>query len=204
MEKELVFNLDNEFTVNAIDRIISIMNDNVIFAGAWDVAEPVFTAGRALFFIEVTQKLANFRTLEYDFGVLPLVKYDEAQSDYRTTCATLAQMICIPKTAADKDYAGYMLQAMGYESSLTIQPAYINSALESKFARDERTADMLGYIFRGMTYDIGYQNSMGGASGMVDGMITARENTAASKFASINKAVSKQLEKLNESYRNAE
>ncbi len=204
VDKQLVFNLDSEYTVNAIDRIIGIMNDNVIFAGAWDVAEPVFTAGRALFFIEVTQKLAHLRTLEYDFGVLPLVKYDETQPGYRTTCATLAQMICIPKTTADKDFAGYMLQAMGYESSLTIQPAYINSALESKFARDERTADMLGYIFRGMNYDIGYQNGMGGASDMVNNMISSRENTAASKFASITKAIDKQLEKLNESYKNAE
>ena len=204
VDGELVFNLNNEFTYGAIDRIISIMNNNMIFAGSWDVAEPVFTAGRALFFIEVTQKLANFRTLEYDFGVLPLVKYDEAQADYRTTCATLAQMICVPKTAADKEFAGYMLQAMGYESSLTIAPAYIENALESKFARDERTADQLGYIFRGMTYDIGYQNAMGGLSGMVDTMISTRENTASSKFASATKALNKALEKLNAAYVNAE
>ena len=204
VDKELVFNLNNEFTFTAIDRIIDVMNNNVIFAGSWDVAEPVFTAGRALFFIEVTQKLANFRTLEYDFGVLPMVKYDETQSDYRTTCATLAQMICIPKTTADKAFAGYILQAMGYESSLTIAPAYIENALESKFARDERTADMLGYIFRGMDYDIGYQNGMGGLSGMVDGMISARANTAASKFAAASKAIGKALEKVNTAYANAE
>ncbi|MBQ3862215.1 MAG: hypothetical protein II779_16960 [Clostridia bacterium] len=204
VDGELVFNLNSEFTFSAIDRIIEVMKDNVIFAGAWDVAEPVFTAGRALFFIEVTQKLANFRTLEYDFGVLPLVKYDESQQDYRTTCATLAQMICIPKTTADKEFAGYMLQAMGYESSLTIAPAYIENALESKFARDERTADQLGYIFRGMTYDIGYQTGIGSISGSVDSMISARENTASSKFASANKVVTKMLEKVNEAYKNAE
>ena len=201
---ELVFNLNNEKTFAAIDRIIAVMNNNVIFAASWDVAEPVFTAGRALFYIEVTQKLANFRTLEYDFGVLPMVKYDEAQPEYRTTCATLAQMICIPKTTADKEFAGYMLQAMGYESSLTIAPAYIENALESKFARDERTADQLGYIFRGMTYDIGYQNAMGGASSLVDGMISSRDNTAASKFATVTKVISKQLEKVNAAYENAE
>ncbi|MCR5683461.1 MAG: hypothetical protein K6G29_13530 [Clostridiales bacterium] len=204
VDKELVFNLDNEFTYAAIDRIIDVMNNNVIFAGSWDVAEPVFTAGRALFFIEVTQKLANFRTLEYDFGVLPMVKYDEAQEDYRTTCATLAQMVCIPKTTSDKEFAGYILQAMGYESSLTIAPAYIENALESKFARDERTADMLGYIFRGMDYDIGYQNGMGGVSGQVDNMISSRENTAASKFAAVAKVMSKSLEKVNAAYANAE
>lgn len=204
VDKELIFNLNNEFTFTAIDRIIDVMNNNVIFAGSWDIAEPVFTAGRALFFIEVTQKLANFRTLEYDFGVLPMVKYDETQADYRTTCATLAQMVCIPKTTSDKAFAGYILQAMGYESSQTIAPAYIENALESKFARDERTADMLGYIFRGMDYDIGYQNGMGGLSGMVDGMISARENTAASKFAAAGKAVGKSLEKVNAAYENAE
>ena len=204
VDGELVFNLNNEFTFTALDRIIDVMNNNVIFAGSWDVAEPVFTAGRALFFIEVTQKLANFRTLEYDFGVLPLVKYDETQSDYRTTCATLAQMICIPKTAADREFAGYMLQAMGYESSLTIQPAYISNALESKFTRDERTADMLGYIFRGMDYDIGYQTGMGSAASMIDSVISNRDNTASSKFASINKAIGKQLDKINEAYKNAE
>jgi hypothetical protein len=204
VDGELTFTLNTEKTYAAIDRIISVMNNNVIYAGSWDVAEPVFTDGRALFFIEVTQKLANFRTLEYDFGVLPMVKYDEAQSDYRTTCATLAQMICVPKTAADKEFAGYMLQAMGYESSLTIAPAYIENALESKFARDERTADQLGYIFRGMTYDIGYQNAMGGVSGMIDSMISARENTASSKFAAVTKALTKQLEKVNAAYANAE
>ena len=204
VDKELVFNLNSEFTYTAIDRIIDVMNNNVIFAGSWDVAEPVFTAGRALFFIEVTQKLANFRTLEYDFGVLPMVKFDETQSDYRTTCATLAQMICIPKTTSDKEFAGYILQAMGYESSLTIAPAYIENALESKFARDERTADMLGYIFRGMDYDIGYQNGMGGVSGMVDSMISSRENNASSKFAAVTKALTKALEKVNAAYANAE
>jgi hypothetical protein len=97
-----------------------------------------------------------------------------------------------------------MLQAMGYESSLTIAPAYIENALESKFARDERTADQLGYIFRGMTYDIGYQNGMGGVSGSVDTMISNRENTASSKFATVTKAITKALEKVNAAYENAE
>jgi len=35
-------------------------------------------------------------------------------------------------------------------------------------------------------------------------MISARENTASSKFASANKVVTKMLEKVNEAYKNAE
>ena len=45
---------------------------------------------------------------------------------------------------------------------------------------------------------------VGGLSGMVDGMISARENTAASKFAAAGKAVGKSLEKVNAAYENAE
>ena len=55
-----------------------------------------------------------------------------------------------------------------------------------------------------MTYDIGYQNAMGGVSSMVDSMISARDNTASSKFATANKAVTKALEKVNNAYANAE
>ncbi len=201
---KLVFNLNNEATFDAIDRMIDMLKNNVIIPNSCDIAEPVFTSGRSLFYIEVAQKLANFRDSDTDFGILPPMKYDENQENYRTTCATLSQMICIPKTTPDKEYAGLMLNAMGYESSQTIAPAYIENALESKFARDERTADMLNIIFDGITYDLGYHTDMSGLSGIITSMRTSLENTAASKFQAITKGLDKNLEKINGYYTDAE
>ncbi len=204
IDGELTFTANSEHAVDIIDRMINMLQNNIIYANSWDIAQPVFTENRALFYLEVAQKLSDFRSMEFDFGILPPMKYDETQDAYYTTCATLTTMVCIPKTTPDKDFAGFMLEALAYESSQTVIPAYIEKALESKYARDERTADMLHIIFDGIVYDIGYHTDLAGLSSVVSSMRSSLENTAASRFAALQKAVSLNIEKINESYKDAE
>lgn len=204
VDGQLIFNCTTERTVDMVDRMIDMLKSNVVYGASWDVAEPVFTSGRSLFYIEVTQKISNFRSLDMDFGVLPPMKYDENQEGYRTTCAALATMVMVPKTTADRNTAGFILESLAYESNQTVIPAFIDNALETKYARDERTADMLHIIFDGITYDLGLFTDLGGFSSKINGMRSSLENTVSSSVSAVSKAVNIQLEKINGYYTNAE
>lgn len=204
VDGKLIFNCTSEHTVDIVDRMIDMMKNNVIYASSWDMAEPIFTAGRSLFYLEVTQKISNFRSLDMDFGVLPPMKYDESQNGYRTTCASLATMVMVPKTTADRDTAGFILESLAYESNQTVIPAFIDNALETKYARDERTADMLHIIFDGITYDLGLFTDIGGFSSQINSMRSSLENTVSSSVASVSKVVDIQIEQINGYYTNAE
>ncbi|MBE6613021.1 MAG: extracellular solute-binding protein [Ruminococcaceae bacterium] len=107
----------------------------------------VFSEDRALFMSHGIGSANRLRDMETDFGVLPAPKYDESQETYYNM-SDAGKYLVVPKTAPDAARTGFILEALSYEGSVSVIPAYYDTMLKNKLMRDEESIEMLDeYIF---------------------------------------------------------
>lgn len=104
----------------------------------------------------------------------------------------------IPKSCAEPDFSGFMLEALSYASTETTLTAYYDIACKTKYSYVEENAEMLDIIFDGIIFDHGmiFRNSIG-LYNILGSTIPAKgENIFASEFASMESESQKALEDL--------
>lgn len=160
--------MNNEKMALVMEKSAMIMDKSITFnapptADLKDVLAKPFEEDRTLFYGEVLQCVIRRRNMETPFGVLPFPKLDETQADYAHIVHVTACMIGVPSSLSDedKDFAGFVLEAMAAESKNWLVPAYYTIALEGKFMRDEESKEMLDIILRTRRYDLGYVSDWG-------------------------------------------
>ena len=138
---------DNERAVNVVTKIMDILTSDSAHVGEDADVKLMFEEGRGLFFSEVLNLVETMREAEIDFGVIPVPKYDENQENYHhfsdTWCMSL---IGVPKTNADLERTGVILEALCALSYETLVPAFYTINLEGKFLRDTESEEMLKLI----------------------------------------------------------
>jgi len=97
-----------------------------------------------------------YRDMEETFGILPIPKYDENQSQYYAPITVYAApVLVIPTTNNDTERAGIILDAMAYLSTRDVRPIFFEKVMEQKRLRNEESVDMLHIIRDSLIYDIG-------------------------------------------------
>lgn len=204
---------DNEKIQNVLNYSLKVMRDTqlTIDAHKWTHVNPwatiltqdAFEQDRALFYAEVLSTIINLRTMDTDFGLLPMPKYDEKQENYVTFVNPAASLVGIPIYQKNKENArrsGVILEAMAYYGHEYVMPGYIEKAIKGKSTRDEKSIEMLDIIFQNRVYDLGLINDWNGyASGYSD--LVFNNKSEFSKLykkveKSIDKKISKFLEKI--------
>ena len=112
-----------------------------------------FDNGRALFYLTPLSLATTFRETLVDYGILPLPKYDENQSDYSTL--NWAGFMCIPTTVSDLECVGLVSEMLAAESCRTVMPAFYDVLLGEKIALDPDAKEMLDILFDNTIYDLG-------------------------------------------------
>ena len=107
--------------------------------------------GTALFTFSTMSTTEFMRDMpDPGFGILPPPKYDEAQEVYTSYSDTLSALT-VPVTTTIEDVVGAFLEAAASQNYRTVTPAYFDTAVKSKYARDEESAEMLDIIVAGTT-----------------------------------------------------
>lgn len=156
--------------------------------------ETIFTENGALFYSECMAWTRVLRDMEADFGVLPPPKYNEEQERYYSIILN-PFMQMIPVTSADPVRTLHVLDVLSAASHDTVVEAYVNVTLTGKVARDQDTVRMLRLVFDELYYNIHFSSIS--IRTTVSGGITAGTENIASKLKSGEKAINKQLEKVN-------
>ncbi|MCL1792817.1 MAG: hypothetical protein FWG34_03010 [Oscillospiraceae bacterium] len=133
----------------------------------------IFSEGRCLFLACATHNIKSaegqpsLREMEVDFGIIPYPKWDKAQESYMPhTAGNYHPAISVPRTSGDLENTGIILEAMAYEGMKTLVPAFYESLLKTKTARDDESSEMIDYIFGNLSYDIGNMYNFGGIGGI--------------------------------------
>ena len=106
--------------------------------------------------------IVPLRTMEADFGIAVVPKFDDSQKEYYSTVNPYTGIfICVPITNPDTDYTGMFLEAMAYEGYVNVRPAYYDTLLTGIIARDNESSQMLDILFANRRYDLGLILDMG-------------------------------------------
>ena len=161
----------------------------------------IFHANRALFMWIRMADVENLRSMDTDFGILPIPKYDERQEYYLQTVNPYVGVVTsVPQCAASAENSSAVLEYMSYESKYILQPAYYDVVLHNKIARDEESSKMLDIIFGSRAYDVGDVYDFGGlGSDVITMSMTFNRNivsTYEKKEARANTDIEKLVDKI--------
>ena len=203
-----VFDVQNEHFYDAFTKAVTLNRDDKVtmfsdnFKSATNVfaefIDPAFTESRVLFNTAGLVRVTVFRSMETDFGILPLPKFDENQKEYNSMISMgCSNSIAIP-TTANAERSGAIIEALSAESYYTLKPAYYDIVLKTKNARDDASSEMLDIIFENRIFDIAYMYDWGGIIGSINGLKT--DGKISSTIDSKLKAAEKELEKTLTAY----
>lgn len=185
------------------DDKVTMFSDNFKAADVFaDVIDPAFSEGRVLFNVAGLVRVTVFRSMETDFGILPMPKLDKDQKEYNSIVSlSNANSISIP-TTADAERSGAVIEALSAESYYTLTPAYYDTVLKTKAARDEVSSDMLDIIFANRIFDVATMYDWGGIISAINNL--KNEDKLTSTVDSKLKSAETSLEKTITAYKELE
>lgn len=165
-----------------------------------------FSEGRALFVVDrVYIASGTLKDVsDFKYGMLPVPKYNEEQSDYRTCMAFPFTLYSISVKAKDADAAAATLECLASEGYRRVTPALFEQSMKVRYSDEledslmydtiKRTVVMdLSRIFTTPLQNMSYQPFRN----------TLRDNTAAGwsrKVSTFNNVLKSSLEKINDTF----
>jgi len=174
--------IGDETSLMKLDRIYTEMRNinysvDTLFYNWW-LMNPttIFGEGRCLFLLVSTNRVKELRALDLDFGIIPYPKWDEKDDYTPAAPGSYYPTIVVAQTVTDLDNLGIVLEALAYEGYKNVIPAFYDSLLKTKTARDEDSSDMIDYIFSNIQYDIGFTYNFGGIVGLFGVQMSQYQN----------------------------
>ncbi len=204
---------DLEKIHGTLDKIIALTSDKSVtlyaeayqskgYSNVWSqVMRASFREGRGLMYISGILSTTYLRDMEDEFGIIPLPKYDEAQSEYYTWMnLNNSSSLAIPISNHNLEMTGMICEALAAESMTTLTPAYYETTLSGKVARDEDSIAMLDIILNSGVFDFANMFNLGKVNKIFYKGAQTGENTFMSDFDSIRPAIQEEFEQLMAKY----
>ena len=159
--------------------------------------QDAFYGGRSLFFGEICGYIieAN-RTMEEDFGILPLPMYKKEQNKYITWAHGISSSMIIPYHVKDVEKFGLMLEGFNILSDYYVRPAFYDVVLTRKSVKDADSGPMLDIIFRGRVYDFAMYYTDLGLMHSFNNCVTGNHTGFATEYAKVKTAAAATLRNL--------
>lgn len=166
--------------------------------------EQIFMSGMLLFLPYSLTTADYMREMEDDYGFLPFPKLDSSQGEYRLLPHDTTTLGVIPVTCTKLDIVSAVIEALCAESYRTVMPAYYETALKVKYARDDLSSQMIDIIHDALWTDFTYIYSpaMSDIGTIWRTLMGNKKYDLASEFATREKAVQTGLDKLVNAYMN--
>ncbi len=161
-----------------------------------DTMWEIFMDNRALFYYGELHSAEDMRATEYEFGIMPMPKFDDYQDSYRHTInAGVAAVIVVPKTNIELERTAYLLDSLGAVSKNVLTPAYYDINLKGVISKDEESTVSLDIIISTLSYDMGYMY-ISQPSTMLRQMGRNFSTNLASESMSIETSANAEIEKI--------
>ncbi|GHU38641.1 hypothetical protein FACS1894105_12800 [Clostridia bacterium] len=176
---------EQEKLATLADKVYNLLysNEGVWFDSAL-LAEGMLKNNRLLFAPNfLSAAMFVFRDMEADYSILPYPKFDSEQEKYHTRIDG-TNLLCVPINCNIPEAVGAFMEATASESYKSVSPVYFNTAMKSKYARDETSEKMLDIIRDGgyVNFASVYGNSFGGPWGVLTSLIERKNNNFASWY----------------------
>lgn len=160
----------------------------------------LFTDGRALFYFEPIGANVKLRNVDFDFGFLPMPKYDETQENYITPILQYAHTMHVTKANNRIDMVGVVLENLAAESYKNVRSVYFEKVIEGKRAQDDGTLEMFEIIFDNQVMNPMTVYDWGGFAGKLNDSALAGTREIASAIASLTAKIQSDMQKTADYY----
>ena len=137
--------------------------------------------------------------LEVPFGIIPYPKWDEAQKSYYTMSDGAHDVMTVPITCGNVEYASMIIEAMNAETYKQVVPAYYDTAMKVKYSRDDESGQVLDLLMDSRVFDFGYIYNTGLAF-VIQNLVSANSSNTESSYASKMKTAEKQYQEIIDAY----
>ena len=142
--------------------------------------------------------------MDYDFGVVPLPKYEESQPNYSVYAYPFYPMLTVPASyAGDTDsleFIGTVTEGLASSSYKNLTPAFYNTAFQTKYTRDEESIEMLDIILRSRIYDLMNVSNFGNIDSSITAAVQKGNLNLASLFEKYKARAESDIQKLVDAY----
>ncbi|MBQ8641567.1 MAG: hypothetical protein IJ480_05060 [Clostridia bacterium] len=175
---EMKITLEDENLVSLMQQLISFFQEEcavwVYNGGPYDEVK-MYSEGHLLFYNPVTFCLADFRELEYDFGILPMPKLNSEQENYISygqPWATATPYVPVTNTGDTLSMTGMIIEAMAAYGLEVLRPAVFEDVIQLKSTRDEQSGKIINLLFDTITFDLMPILNPGSLYGELQGIFT--------------------------------
>lgn len=187
MDGERAAGVINEILNLMLDTETTLLADNYTgkYSNPWDeLTRPMFMENRGLFYTIGLGTVTLLRNMDSDFGILPIPKYDNTQTEYyHYVNPWSASNVSVPVVNSNTSFTGFLLEAMAAKSMYTLTPAYYEITLTDKVMRDTDSEEMLDIILGSLAYDFGAVFNWGGTTELFAQLTNQKSYDYASAYA---------------------
>ena len=128
-----------------------------------------FKEGRSLFNLTTLGYVKSYTEMTDAFGVLPMPKYDEAQTNYYTQLHG-CELWSVPIDANDPDMSTAVMTSMGYDSHEVVLEPHFEKLLKTRYVKDSESGYMIDTIYYNiyMNFDSIYNEVLQPGDGVGD------------------------------------
>ena len=184
------------------DHCFYVSNYSGKYSDVWgECMDKMFSDGKVLFNFAGMNRVTLIRSMETDFGIVPVTQGSETQKEYYSPVSCwCASSIMLPNTVTDIEREGIIIEALSAESMYLLTPAYYEISLKTKYARDDESQEMLDIIFASTVYDLGNIFDWGGVFSLPANLTESASTDFASRYGKLEKSIMKNMEKTIEQY----
>ena len=214
-----VLSMDSAKNVDILDRIIEAVDDDssrllteqfkldgvtdVTITKTWHFKN----AMSMLLGYNMSGIISCLRDMKDDYGIIPMPKLDENQSEYLTYGSPWGPCgVAVPVTnTGDRlELTGNAMELMAYLSHTSVGEQMYNVTLQEKVSRDEASKEMLDIIYEDIIFDLNGIHNFGNSGNTLRSCAIGREENFLSKYASLKTKAEAELDKLIEQYNSIE
>lgn len=147
-----------ELDMNKLEAIAKLASTPGLgYYSEYDVVKSAFTNGKSLFVVQGAFDLEYYRQLS-DFGLVPVPKWEESQAEYISTIHQdwgSFMSVEVSQPEEKLEMISMIMEDMAYESLNIVKPAYYDTVLTGRYAKDAESAAMLDIVYNNVTIDMG-------------------------------------------------
>ena len=159
--------------------------------------EAAVTAGRVAMMDRPLQKIAQYRSVTWNYGIVPFPKMNDSVESYTANTAGSNNLLLVPITSKDLERSSVIIEALCQESSKVVIPVYYDNIISLRTANSAADLEMLGIISQARVYDYGYYDNKLAIGGLLYKLAQAGSTaTFYSDYSNVQSATEKALKEM--------
>ena len=192
--------LTSEKIYGLIDKLGEYLNGPDVYYKSSTSVRDIFFEQRAIFtsdrvFIVAGKDNGKAGKIEFEYGIVPVPKYDSAQEEFYTSVGHPFTMYAISIGVKEDELDGISatLEMLAADSYRLVTPEVFESAMKVKYASDNKASAMYDILRENVRFDLGrlYSSQIGDVYKTMRTQVFNNSKTFASQYKTVSKVIDK-------------